>query len=68
MSGGKREGAGRKPGPHGAKVTQALRVSKDVKAFLAATGNASQAVEDTVRRSQAFKDWLRKQGGNLGGN
>lgn len=61
MKGGKRKGAGRKPGRHGAKVTLATRVSVDVKAFLESTGNASQTVEDTVRRSKAFREWRKQQ-------
>ena len=61
MLGGKRKGAGRKPGRHGAKVTLATRVSEDIKAFLESTGNASQTVEDVVRRSKAFRDWRKKQ-------
>ena len=61
MSGGKREGAGRKPGPYGCKVTLAVRVSPDVKAFLAATGNMSNATDEAVRRSTAFRQWSKAQ-------
>jgi len=55
--GGKR--AGRKPGRYGVKVTLATRVSEDVKAFLGSTGNASQTVDDTVRKTKAFREWVK---------
>ena len=61
MSGGKRDGAGRKPGPYGCKVTLAVRVSPDVKAYLAATGNMSNATDEAVRRSTAFRQWSKAQ-------
>ena len=61
MSGGKRQGAGRKPGPHGVKVTLATRVSAAVKAFLESTGNASETIEQQTRRSRAFRDWHSKR-------
>lgn len=53
--GGRREGAGSKPKRGVAKVTLALRVTPEVKDFLTSTGNASEAVEDMVRRSKAFR-------------
>ena len=59
--GGKRKGAGRKPGRHGAKVTLATRVSEDVKAFLESTGNASQTVDETVRKTKAFREWMKSR-------
>lgn len=57
MAGGKRKGAGRKPGPYGAKVNAVVRVSAAVKLFLESTGNASETIEQQIRRSKAFRDW-----------
>lgn len=53
--GGAREGAGSKPKRGVAKVTLSLRVTPEVKVFLNATGNASETIEDMVRRSKAFR-------------
>lgn len=58
-AGGKREGAGRKPGPHGAKVSLTVGVSDEVKRYLASTGNASQAIEEAIRRTKAFREWIK---------
>lgn len=57
--GGKREGAGRKPGPLGAKEQIAIWVSADVKAFLDAQPCTRGAtVDEIVRKTKAFRDWL----------
>ena len=61
MSGGKRDGAGRKPGPYGCKVTLAVRVSPDIKEYLAQTGNMSDASERAIRFSKPFIEWLKDQ-------
>lgn len=54
--GGKRKGAGRKPAPD-AKQPISARVSPEVKAFLADQANASETIDETIRRSKKFKDW-----------
>ena len=56
--GGKRKGAGRKPSPT-AKVAISARVSKEVAAFLAEQDNKSATIDETIRRSKAFRDWNR---------
>jgi len=53
--GGYRDGAGSKPKRGVAKVTLSLRVTPEVKEHLTATGNASETVEELVRRSKAFR-------------
>lgn len=58
-AGGKRAGAGRKPGPHGAKVSLTVGISQAVKDYLASTGNSSDAIEKMVRRSAGFREWQR---------
>lgn len=39
------------------KVTTSIRISPDVLDFLASTGNKSQAIEDIVRRTKAFREF-----------
>jgi hypothetical protein len=60
--GGKREGAGRKPGPTGPKGSVTLWLSVDVAAFLETFGQErSVTVEKTLRKSAAFKAWQKSQ-------
>jgi hypothetical protein len=61
--GGKRDGAGR-PAQYGVrKVAFSTRLTPQVKAFLQQQEQSgSVIVEDTVRRSAAFKRWLSAQG------
>lgn len=56
--GGKRKGAGRKLAPD-AKQPISARVSQDVKAFLAEQANASETIEETLRRSKSFREWKK---------
>jgi hypothetical protein len=56
-SGGKREGAGRKSGPNGAKKMVSLRLAEDVRNFLATTASQAETIEETIRKSAAFKRW-----------
>jgi len=56
-SGGKREGAGRKSGPYGPKKMVSLRLAEDVRNFLATTANQAETIEETIRKSAAFKRW-----------
>lgn len=60
--GGARPGAGRKP-PSIPRVRISLRLSADLvdfaKAFSPST--ATEIIEDTMRSSDAFKEWQRKR-------
>jgi hypothetical protein len=56
-SGGKREGAGRKSGPYGPKKMVSLRLAEDVRNFLAITASQAETIEETIRKSAAFKRW-----------
>ena len=56
-SGGKREGAGRKSGPNGQKKMVSLRLAEDVRNFLATTASQAETIEETIRKSAAFKRW-----------
>lgn len=58
--GGKRAGAGAKPMRGEPKVTLSLKVSPQVKAFLASSDlSASEAVEQTIRKSKDFREWRK---------
>lgn len=58
--GGKREGAGRKPRSdgQGRTVPKSIKVSQEVAAYLAEVGTG--IIEDMIRKSKAFKNWLEK--------
>jgi hypothetical protein len=56
-SGGKRKGAGRKSGPYGRKKMVSLRLAEDVRNFLATTASQAETIEETIRKSAAFKRW-----------
>ena len=62
-AGGKRPGAGRKPSKHGTKQSLTVRLTPDVIRFLAeAHGeNQSQAIDQAIRNTAAFKRWLVSQ-------
>lgn len=61
------KGGKRKPGPGKklgaptkrdfAKEPTSIRVSPIVLVFLRSTGNASEFIEETIRRTQSFKKW-----------
>jgi hypothetical protein len=58
--GGPRPGAGPKPLPPELKrKPYALRLSPDIFAFLKSQASATAAIETTIRRSKAFRDWLK---------
>ena len=59
-SGGKREGAGRKSGPYGTKKMVSLRLAEDVRNFLATTASQAGTIEETIRKSAAFKRWRQR--------
>jgi hypothetical protein len=55
--GGKRNQAGRKAGPNGAKVPYATKLTPDVVKYLRQCDNAAETIDDTIRRSKAFREW-----------
>jgi len=57
--GGKRVGAGMKPGKHGTKGTKSLRLTPDVMQWLDTLGEQSKAVDEILRRQAAFKAWKK---------
>ena len=57
--GGKREGAGRKPSPSGRSIQRSIRISRELDEYLAQVG--SGVLEDTVRKTKAFREWLQKR-------
>lgn len=62
--GGKRDGAGRKPvAPEEKKIPTGFRLARDVVAFLATTKDGTAFVENTVRRSTAYREWKRRRSG-----
>ena len=64
MRGGKRKGAGRKPGPGGTKIDKNIALTPTLWAFLVRDGEtAGHAIETHYRRTSAFKAWLKNQGG-----
>ena len=59
MSGGKREGAGRKASRGEAKPGRNVRLSPIVWLFLAeSSDSANNQIEDAIRRTKAFREWL----------
>lgn len=60
--GGKREGAGR-PAPLGRKEVCSVRLTPDVAEFCRQHPDGFVVLEDTLRRSVAFKKWLRDREG-----
>lgn len=60
MSGGKREGAGR-PAPLGRKEVCSVRLTPDVAKFCREHQDGFAVLEDTVRKSKAFRDWKKQQ-------
>jgi hypothetical protein len=60
--GGKREGAGRKPAPVGTiKVAYATKLTPEVIEFLRQCENAAETIDDTLRRSKAFREWSKSR-------
>jgi hypothetical protein len=58
MTGGKREGAGR-PAPLGRKEVCSVRLTPDVAAFCRENSDGFAVLEDAVRKSKAFREWLK---------
>lgn len=58
--GGKREGAGRPPLPAGErKAMRSFKLSPDIIEFLTSCDNATEQIENTLRRSHAFRQWRK---------
>jgi len=61
--GGQRKGAGRKPGPDGtAKIAYGTKLDPVVIEYLRQRANAASTIETTIKRSKAFREWLRLRG------
>lgn len=61
--GGKRKGAGRKSAPDGvAKVPYGTKLDPVVVEYLRQCDNAASTIESTIKRSKAFRDWLKSRG------
>jgi hypothetical protein len=60
MSLEKREGAGR-PAPLGRKVPVGIRLTPDVLEFCKQHPDGFTVLEDSVRKSKAFRDWLKAE-------
>lgn len=62
MKGGARKNTGPKLGPHGKRIKRNICLTADVWAFLARDGDtASVAAESHVRKSAAFKTWMKRK-------
>lgn len=61
MNGGKREGSGKKPKIKGQSRNKdkTVKLSQQVFDYLSEVG--SGIVEDVIRRTKDFKDWVKKQ-------
>lgn len=60
--GGKREGAGRKPGPEGtAKVPYGTKLDPVVVEYLKSRKNAVETIETTLKRSKEFREWFKSR-------
>lgn len=58
MTGGKREGAGRKAIRGERKEVASVRLTPTLRAFLDdQAGSMSDVIEDAIRRTKAFRDW-----------
>lgn len=62
QNGGKREGAGRKPDRGVRKQPITLSVTPELREYITRVeGEASNLVEDTVRKTKGFRDWLKRE-------
>lgn len=61
--GGPRTGAGRPAAPDNQrKVTTSIRISPELRQYLATMPNVSQEIETIVRRTAAFRRWQETRG------
>lgn len=61
--GGRRKGAGRKARPDEVKLPLAIKVNRELSAYLATVASKTGTIEDALRRSKGFRDWKRRQSG-----
>ena len=59
--GGKRENAGRKREYDAPKQVKSINVSPEFRAFMESLQNASKFIEETLRKSKAFREWRASQ-------
>lgn len=60
--GGKRPGAGRKPAAEGTiKQPYNTKLTPEVVEFLRQCENAAETIDQTLRRSKAFREWLKNK-------
>ena len=58
--GGKRKGAGRKPGPDGTiKFPYGTKLEAIVVEYLRQCANGAATIETAIKRSKDFRDWQR---------
>lgn len=61
--GGKRKGAGRKPAPVGTvKMAYATKLEPQIVEYLRQCENAVKTIEETIKRSKAFREWKATKG------
>jgi hypothetical protein len=61
--GGQRKGAGRKPAPDGtAKQPYGTKLDPVVVEYLRQRANGAETIETAIKRSKAFRDWLKSRG------
>jgi hypothetical protein len=61
--GGQRKGAGRKPAPDGtAKIAYGTKLDPVVIEYLRECDNAASTIESIIKRSNAFREWLKSRG------
>ncbi len=61
--GGKREGAGRKPGRGERKEVASVRLTPTLREFLDDQGESmSEVIEDAIRKTKKFREWLKARG------
>lgn len=58
MTGGKREGAGRKAARGERKEVASIRITPTLREYLdAQEGSMSDVIEDALRRTKGFREW-----------
>lgn len=66
--GGKREGAGRKPGPPGSTKKQYCnKFPVVILNYFKSLPNAAQTIEELVTKSKGFREWQQKDQTSLRG-
>jgi hypothetical protein len=57
--GGRRKGAGRKPGPDGVKQSITIRLSPPARKYIAETGNPNAAVQAMIDGDAKYQEWRK---------